>query len=121
MNSKGVLLLFSERKGNHHAGIIYPIKLPKIRIPSVSMIAKELNPSFRLSIKYEHLHKGDADHRFKLSQGKVRHFCHFAVIGKGYTLVLAVSEEGCSLKVVIIDDEKAMHLIMKRMLACSLR
>lgn len=25
--------------------------------------------------------------------------------------------EGCSLKVVIIDDEKAMHLIMRRMLA----
>jgi two-component system LytT family response regulator len=33
-----------------------------------------------------------------------------------YDLVLAASEEGCSLKVVIIDDEKAMHLIMKRML-----
>jgi two-component system LytT family response regulator len=43
--------------------------------------------------------------------------CHFAVIGVGYTLVLGASEEGCSLKVVIIDDEKAMHLIMKRMLA----
>jgi two-component system LytT family response regulator len=27
------------------------------------------------------------------------------------------SEEGCSLKVVIIDDEKAIHFIMKRMLA----
>jgi two-component system LytT family response regulator len=34
-----------------------------------------------------------------------------------YTLVLAASEEGCRLKVVIIDDEKAMHFIMKRMLA----
>jgi two-component system LytT family response regulator len=27
------------------------------------------------------------------------------------------SKEGCNLKVVIIDDEKAMHFIMKRMLA----
>jgi len=35
----------------------------------------------------------------------------------GYTAVLEVSQEACSLKVVIIDDEKAMHLIMKRMLA----
>jgi two-component system LytT family response regulator len=35
----------------------------------------------------------------------------------GYTVVLAANEEACNLKVVIIDDEKAMHLIMKRMLA----
>jgi two-component system LytT family response regulator len=34
-----------------------------------------------------------------------------------YTVILAANEEACSLKVVIIDDEKAMHLIMKRMLA----
>jgi two-component system, LytTR family, response regulator len=32
-------------------------------------------------------------------------------------LHLAAIKEGCSLKVVIIDDEKAMHFIMKRMLA----
>jgi two-component system LytT family response regulator len=35
----------------------------------------------------------------------------------GYTVILAANEEVCRLKVVIIDDEKAMHLIMKRMLA----
>jgi two-component system LytT family response regulator len=34
-----------------------------------------------------------------------------------YTVILAVYEEASRLKVVIIDDEKAMHLIMKRMLA----
>jgi two-component system LytT family response regulator len=43
--------------------------------------------------------------------------CHFAVIGVVYTVIVAVcEEEACRLKVVIIDDEKAMHLIMKRML-----
>jgi type I restriction enzyme S subunit len=35
-----------------------------------------------------------------------------------YTVIVTANgEEGCSLKVVIIDDEKAMHLIMRRMLA----
>jgi two-component system LytT family response regulator len=34
-----------------------------------------------------------------------------------YTVIVAANEEACRLKVVIIDDEKAMHLIMKRMLA----
>jgi two-component system LytT family response regulator len=43
--------------------------------------------------------------------------CQFAVSGIVYTLVLTASEEGSNLKVVIIDDEKAMHFIMKRMLA----
>jgi two-component system LytT family response regulator len=43
--------------------------------------------------------------------------CHSAVIGTEYTEVLATSKEGSRLKVVIIDDEKAMHFIMKRMLA----
>jgi hypothetical protein len=40
-----------------------------------------------------------------------------AVIGKIYTVVLAARKGGISLKVIIIDDEKAMHFIMKRMLA----
>jgi two-component system, LytTR family, response regulator len=40
-----------------------------------------------------------------------------AVIGRSYTVVLAASKGGCSLKVIIIDDDKAMHFIMKRMLA----
>jgi two-component system LytT family response regulator len=35
----------------------------------------------------------------------------------GYTVIAAASEEACRLKVIIIDDEKAMHLIMRRMLA----
>lgn len=43
--------------------------------------------------------------------------CQITVSGRGYSVVVAVSEEGCRLKVVIIDDEKAMHFIMKRMLA----
>lgn len=32
-------------------------------------------------------------------------------------LLLVASEEGSNLKVIIVDDEKAMHFIMKRMLA----
>jgi two-component system LytT family response regulator len=38
-------------------------------------------------------------------------------LGWFYTVIVAANKEACSLKVVIIDDEKAMHLIMKRMLA----
>jgi two-component system LytT family response regulator len=41
----------------------------------------------------------------------------FAIIGVVYTVIVAPNKEACSLKVVIIDDNKAMHLIMKRMLA----
>jgi two-component SAPR family response regulator len=42
---------------------------------------------------------------------------HLPVIGMSYTVVHDASEEARKLKVVIIDDEKAMHLIMRRMLA----